>query len=245
MTTAPSQSGPGKTLGLLGGMGPEATVELMRRVVAATPARDDADHIRMLVDNNPQVPSRIAHVIEGTGEDPTPVLVSMAEGLKQAGADFLAMPCNTAHWYLPAVCKAVDLPFLDMIDLSVRYLQNSRPPLQRVALLASPAVRKVGLFDQRLQAAGFTPLHAEGKEAEELLKVIRAVKAKGYGETERRGYQAATDGLRQRGAQAYLIACTELSVIDLPDTDGLPIADTLDLLVAEILKTAGVDSLNV
>ncbi|MGM0561251.1 MAG: aspartate/glutamate racemase family protein [Pseudomonadota bacterium] len=240
MTTGQPHPGSRKTLGLLGGMGPEATVELMRRVVAATPARDDADHIHMLVDNNPQVPSRIAHVIEGTGEDPTPVLIAMAEGLKQSGADFLAMPCNTAHWYLPAVCKAVDLPFLDMIDLSVRYLRNSRLRPQTVALLASPAVRKVGLFDQRLQAAGFTPLHADGEEAEELLKAIRAVKSKGYGETERQGYQAATDALRRRGADAFLIACTELSVIDLPDTAGLPIADTLDLLVAEILRTAGV-----
>lgn len=241
MTTGQPHTGPGKTLGLLGGMGPEATVELMRRVVAATPARDDADHIRMLVDNNPQVPSRIAHVIEGTGTDPTPVLIAMAEGLKQAGADFLAIPCNTAHWYLPAVRAAVELPFLDMIDLSVAHLQASQPRPEKVALLASPAVRKVGLFDQRLQAAGFTPIYAEEREEEALLQVIRAVKAKTYGDSARQAYQAITDTLRQRDADAFLIACTELSVIDLPDTGGLPIADTLDLLVAEILKTAGVN----
>lgn len=241
MTTGQPHTGSRKTLGLLGGMGPEATVELMRRVVATTPARDDADHIRMLVDNNPQVPSRIAHVIEGTGEDPTPVLVAMAEGLKQAGADFLAMPCNTAHWYLPAVCKAVDLPFLDMIDLSVRYLQNSRPRPQTIALLASPAVRKVGLFDQRLKAGGFTPVYADGREEEAILKVIRAVKAKTCGRVEQDAYQAVTDGLRDRGADAFLIACTELSVIELPETGGLPLADTLDLLAAEILCTAGVE----
>ncbi|MFC4353470.1 aspartate/glutamate racemase family protein [Fodinicurvata halophila] len=241
MTTGQSPSGARKTLGLLGGMGPEATVELMRRVVAATPARDDADHIRMLVDNNPQVPSRIKHLIEGTGEDPTAVLVGMAEGLKQAGADFLAMPCNTAHWYLPAVREAVDLLFLDMIDLSVRYLQNSTPQPKTVALLASPAVRKVGLFDQRLKAAGFTPVYADGREEEAILQVIRAVKAKTCGQLEQDAYQAVTDGLRERGADAFLIACTELSVIELPATENIPLADTLDLLAAEILRTAGVE----
>ena len=79
----------GKTVGVIGGMGPEATVDFLRRLVARTPARDDADHLRVLVDNNPKIPSRIAALIEGTGEDPTPVLCDMARGLQAQGADFL------------------------------------------------------------------------------------------------------------------------------------------------------------
>src|SRR5579872_2815690 len=86
-------------IGILGGMGPEATVDLMRRVIAATPARSDADHIHMIVDNNPKVPSRIAAIIETTGPDPAPELIRMAQSLERAGADALAMPCNTAHAY--------------------------------------------------------------------------------------------------------------------------------------------------
>ena len=71
-----------KTVGVIGGMGPEATVDFLRRLVASTPARDDADHIRVFVDNNPKIPSRIAALIEGGGEDPAPVLCAMAKGLE-------------------------------------------------------------------------------------------------------------------------------------------------------------------
>ena len=114
-------------IGLLGGMGPMATVELMRRVVAATPARDDADHIRMIVDNNPKVPSRIAALIEGTGADPAPVLAAMARGLAIAGADVLAIPCMTAHAYLPAIRAAVAVPVIDMIEVAGAELARLEP----------------------------------------------------------------------------------------------------------------------
>src|SRR5579863_8958181 len=101
-----------KVVGVIGGMGPEATVDFMHRLIAATPARDDADHLHILVDNNPKIPSRIAALIDGTGEDPTPVLRAMARGLEAQGADFLVIPCNTAHHYLPAIAESVRIPLL-------------------------------------------------------------------------------------------------------------------------------------
>ena len=85
------------TIGVLGGMGPTATIDLLQRIIRLTPALDDVDHIRTLVDNNPQVPSRINYLIKRQGENPAPVLVKMAQGLSAQGADFLIMPCNTAH----------------------------------------------------------------------------------------------------------------------------------------------------
>src|ERR1700760_783522 len=111
-----------KVIGVIGGMGPEATVDFLHRLVARTPARDDADHLHVLVDNNPKIPSRIAALIDGTGEDPAPVLCAMAKGLEAQGADFLVMPCNTAHYYLPAIAGSVAIPMLDMVALSVRKL---------------------------------------------------------------------------------------------------------------------------
>src|SRR5215469_1864834 len=139
-------------------MGPEATVDFLRRIVEATPARDDADHIRVLVDNNPKIPSRIAALIEGTGEDPTPVLVSMAQGLERQGADFLTVPCNTAHYYLPTIARGVRIPVLDMVALSTARLGTLSPKPKRVGMLASPAVRKVGLYARRLGDAGLEAL---------------------------------------------------------------------------------------
>src|SRR5690606_12563971 len=96
-----------KIVGIIGGMGPEARVDLMRRIINATPVEDDADHIRMLVDNNPKVPARIKAISDGTGESPAPCLIEMAQGLERQGADFLVIPCNTAHHYYEEVASSV------------------------------------------------------------------------------------------------------------------------------------------
>ncbi len=130
-----------RRVGILGGMGPEATVLLMQRIIAATPASDDADHLPLIVDQNPQVPSRIRHLIEGTGEDPGPVLAAMARRLQAAGAEALAMPCNTAHHYAPAIRQATAIPLIDMVALSVRMRPDS---WRRAARSASSPRRRCG-----------------------------------------------------------------------------------------------------
>ena len=139
-----------RRVGILGGMGPQATILLMQKVVDGIAAADDADHVPLLVDQNPQVPSRIRHLIEGTGEDPGPVLVGMARRLVAGGAMALAMPCNTAHHYAPAIRSAVRVPFLDMVELSVNRAARMTGSGGQVGILASPAVRRIGLFDAAL-----------------------------------------------------------------------------------------------
>jgi aspartate racemase len=225
-----------KTVGVIGGMGPEATVDFMRRIVEGTPAQDDADHIRVLVDNNPKIPSRIAALIEGTGEDPTPVLVAMAQGLERQGADFLTVPCNTAHYYLPAIARGVNIPVLDMIALAIARLGALSPKPKKIGMLASPAVQKVGLYAERLGRAGFEALFPDAKGEAAVFATIRAVKAKAVTEQVRAGYDSAIAGLRDMGADAFLIACTELSL--LPPPEGRPYIDALDALVDETIRTA-------
>jgi aspartate racemase len=223
-----------KTVGVIGGMGPEATVDFLRRLVAHTPARDDADHLHVLVDNNPKIPSRIAALIEGTGEDPTPVLCRMARGLEAQGADFLVMPCNTAHYYLPAIARAVRIPVLDMVQLAIGKLSGGP---RRIGLLASPAVRLVGLYKARMEQAGLDVIFPDVSHEDKLLGVIKAVKAGKQGAEEQKDYAPAAQHLRQAGAEALLVACTELSVLSLPDM-GCPVVDTLDVLVEATIDAA-------
>ncbi len=117
-----------RRVGILGGMGPEATILLMQKVLATVASADDAGHVPLIVDQNPQVPSRIRHLIEGTGEDPGPVLADMARRLVAGGAQALAMPCNTAHHYAAAIRAAVDVPFLDMVELSATHARRLAGP---------------------------------------------------------------------------------------------------------------------
>ena len=221
-----------RTVGILGGMGPEATVLLMQRVIRATGAPDDSGHIHLIVDQNPQVPSRIAYLLEGRGENPAPVLAAMARGLQAAGAEALAMPCNTAHLFAPAIRDAVAVPFLDMVTLSVARARALAGAGGRIGILASPAVRKVALFEAEMEAAGLEPLYAEDEAG--LLSAIRRIKAGEADAAARAVLGAASAFLLARGARVQMIACTEFSLIaDAVAGDAL-VFDTLDVLVEAI-----------
>jgi aspartate racemase len=223
-------------VGIIGGMGPEATVELMRRITAGTPAEDDQDHIHLLVESNPKIPSRIAHLIDRTGPDPTPELVRIARNLQAAGATVLAMPCNTAHGYAPAIRAAVDIPLLDMIDLTVSAVAAAGH-LPRVGLLASTAVHDLGLYARAVAAAGGEIVAPTRQDA--VMALIRAVKRGETGAASRREFAALLAELAVR-ADVIVLACTELSVI----ADGLvatvPVVDALEVLTRAILVTAHV-----
>ncbi len=225
-----------RRIGILGGMGPEATVLLMQKVIAAVPARDDADHIPLIVDQNPQVPSRIKRLIEGTGEDPGPVLAQMAERLERAGALALAMPCNTAHHFAPAIRDAVTVPFLNMVALSVARAKALAGAGGKVGILASPAVRKVGLFDAALAAEGLVAVYPEDEAA--MLAAIRKIKAEGPDTGARVPLAAASADLQARGAHVQMIACTEFSLIADAASGNAHVFDTLDVLVEGIVDFA-------
>jgi aspartate racemase len=227
-------------IGVIGGMGPEATVDLMRRVIAATPAADDADHIRMLVDNNPKVPSRLQALIDKSGEDPAPVLIAMAQGLERAGADVLVIPCNTAHHYLPVIQQSVSCPVADMIGLSIARVKRDLGNKACIGLLASPAVRLTGLFERRCVEAGIDVRWPEGGDDAAVLAAIKAVKADGVSPAQMAAYRAAARGLVTRGVGLLVIACTELSIVGGLDGLGAPLLDTLDVLVDDILARCGI-----
>ena len=225
-----------KVVGVIGGMGPEATVDFMHRLMARTPARDDVDHLHVLVDNNPKIPSRIAALIDGTGEDPAPVLCDMARGLQAQGADFLVMPCNTAHYYLPAIARSVSIPVLDMVQLAIQKLSIVKP--RRVGMLASPAVRKVGLYKARMEQAGLHALFPEPQDENVLLGIIKAVKAGRLDDKRRQDYSKVAGNLLSGGADALLVACTEFSVIGPPAGVTASVVDALDVLVEATIATA-------
>lgn len=225
-----------RRVGILGGMGPQATILIMQKILAAVKAHDDADHIPLIVDQNPQVPSRIRHLIDGVGEDPGAVLADMARRLVAGGAQGLAMPCNTAHHYAPAIRSAVSAPLLDMIDLAATHAATLAEPGGQVGVIASPAARKVGLFDAPLARHGLTARYAEDEAA--TLAAIRQLKSEGPQPEARRTLNAASVALYKSGAIVQMIACTEFSLIPQAVSSKATVFDTLDLLVDAILTYA-------
>ncbi|SHH58765.1 aspartate/glutamate racemase family protein [Marivita hallyeonensis] len=217
-----------RTVGVLGGMGPEATIYFMQQVVSAVPARDDADHVPLLVDNNPQVPSRIKAIIEGTGEDPGPVLAHMAQRLVGAGAEALVMPCNTAHYYADQVSAAVDVPFLNMVALASAEAARIAPG-GKVGLLGSPALQQVGVFEAALAEEGLTPVYA--KETGRVLATIRSIKAQGPSEFAAHTLTDVAAQMADDGAEVICICCTEFSLLAKEIDAKVPVFDALDVLV--------------
>jgi aspartate racemase len=228
-----------RRVGILGGMGPEATILIMQKLLAAVDARDDADHIPLIVDQNPQVPSRIRHLIEGTGEDPGPILADMARRLAAGGAEALAMPCNTAHHYAATIRAAVTVPLLDMVALSAAHAASLVARCGQVGVLASPAVRKVGLYDAALAKHGLTGLYPNDEAA--MLVAIRQIKAEGARQASRQILLAASKDLAERGASVQLVACTEFSLIADSVAPQVRAFDTLDVLV-DAIKAFALDT---
>jgi len=225
-----------KTVGILGGMGPEATVDLMQRIIRMTPAHDDADHIRCIVDNNPKTPSRIKAIIEGTGEDPGPCMADMGRRLESWGADFLVIACNTAHPYYASVRNAVDIPVIHLAGLITDHLVSRYPEKKAIGILASPAVKMTGLYTRYFAPLGLREIWPDPEVQDRLFQVIRDVKRGELGAAVTQQYQGVCSHLRKKGANIAVVACTELSALDA----DLPMAavDAADVLAEEIVATA-------
>ena len=219
-----------RKVGVLGGMGPEATVLFMQRVIAATPASDDADHVPLLVDNNPQVPSRIEALVEGGGADPAPVLADMAARLERHGAEALVMPCNTAHAYTEAISAAVSIPFLSMVELTAAEVARAAPAGSRVGILASPAVRTVGIFDRALAEVPVEVLYPQDEQP--VLAAIRRLKVSAADPDASDMVTAAADDMVARSADLLLVGCSEFSLLRDRLSAARPTLDSLDVLAA-------------
>ena len=220
-----------KTVGVLGGMGPAATVEFFRRLVAATPATIDRDHLHILIDNDPGIPDRITALLHG-GVSPVPAMVRMAQRLEAAGADVLAMPCNTAHAYIGALRDSVNVLFLDMIEETVLRLRE-----HTVGLLATRATIQTGIYHRACSARGIELVTPEDTAQETVVRAVEAIKAsRSLPEVEAAIIGVITD-LQARGAEAIVAGCTELSLLD---GTKMPVRwfDALDCLVEATIHEA-------
>lgn len=230
---ADRQMGDLKRIGVLGGMGPQATILLQQRLVRSITASDDASHVPLLIDMNTQIPSRLDWILKQEGSDPGPVLVEMARRLESAGACALAMPCNTAHFYAPQIMAVVSIPFLNMIELAGLAILQTVGVDARVGVLASPATQGINLFKHAFAKHGLEVVYPT--QAESMLSTIRRIKSQGATTQDHEALQAAGLDCQQQGADCLLVGCSEFSLIADAVSDSVPVLDSLDVLVAEII----------
>jgi aspartate racemase len=198
-------------IGVLGGMGPLATLDFFSKVLAATPAQSDADHVPLLIQSDPRIPSRPAAIL-AEGRSPLPDLLAGRDRLIAAGATALAMPCGTAHFWAPDLSAGCAVPFISIVEACVAELAPVVSPGDGVGLIATRATLAGRIFDTPLIQAGYTLRVPEDDSMDRLvLPGIELVKA---GQTLRAGplIEQAVQALLQKGAGAVVLACTETPV---------------------------------
>ncbi|MEL7186017.1 MAG: amino acid racemase, partial [Pseudomonadota bacterium] len=216
-----------KIVGVLGGMGPEATIDFMARIVAHTEASSDQDHLHMIVDQNPGVPSR-QDALLSAGADPGPVMATMAKRLEAAGADFLVMPCNTAHAWQQQVRDAVDIPLLSIVDATVNACDGYSP----IGLLATDGCLAAAVYDAD------SALLPDENEQTRVMEIVNAIKRGDRSpELKRDMLKIATD-LVDRGAQAIVAACTEIPLVLANGDLSVPVIESTEELALATVRFA-------
>jgi aspartate racemase len=211
-------------VGVLGGVGPAATVLFMHRLVELTEAHRDQDHVDLLVWQHGSIPDRSAFLL-GHGESPEPVLVADAVALERAGARFIAIPCNTAVVWVEQMRAAVSIEVLDTVAETVDAARWAVPGLQRLGVLATDGTLLAGTYAAAAAAAGIDLITPAPEVQREVMSIVYdGVKA---GEAvPRERFDAVVDHLRDQGAEAVVLGCTEIGLLVRAQDSVLPVFDT-------------------
>jgi len=223
-------------LGVLGGMGPLASAQFMLRLTLLTPATRDQDHIPAVLWSDPRVPDRTAARIAG-GEDPLPALLRGIRGLEAAGATAIAIPCNTAHGWFEGMQEATRLPILHIVDAAEAELLRQGVTPGPIGLMGTAGTLAMRLYQERLDARGWTCLTPTAAEMDRLVTPgIAEVKANNVAAA----YAPLAEAARLlvgRGARAVVLGCTEIPLgIAAGPTLPFPVCDTIDGLARAAIR---------
>ncbi|MGM0878964.1 MAG: aspartate/glutamate racemase family protein [Bacillota bacterium] len=222
-----------KVVGIIGGMGPLATVDLMNKIIFYTPAKKDQDHIHIIVDNYSQIPDRTTAIL-GKGTDPTPFIIQSAQRLENAGADFLVMACNTAHFFFKSIKESVSIPILHMPLETARFLHVNN--MRRVGLLATDGTINTKLYQHSCQSYDINAIEPDMQMQKEVMEGIYAIKGSDL-EKGSLYLSRVADKLIKRGAEAIIAGCTEIPLV-LKSSQNICIIDPTEILAKSAIKTA-------
>jgi len=228
-------------IGILGGMGPEATAFLFQAIIKNTEAARDQDHIRVLVDSNPKIPERVPAIL-CRGKDPLPMMLETAKNLERAGADFIVIPCITAHYFIRELSKGVAIPVISIIAEVAEEVGRRLPDIERTGLIATTGTIQARLFQDRLSVKGIEVIVPSPEEQEHLVMSSiygeSGIKAGYTSGKNRRNILKVSKALISRGAQAIIAGCTEIPLV-LKESDlEVPFLDSLNILAVTAIRQA-------
>jgi aspartate racemase len=235
-------------IGIVGGVGPAATVDFMDKILKHTAARRDQDHVRMVVEHNPQIPDRTGHLVDG-GADPTIALYAACKRLEADDADLIAIPCNTAHAFVARVQPHLGIPIVNMLDETARHLAAMHSKPSRVGLLATTGTVSTRVYHDALEAAGLVAVVPDAAHQELVMQAIYGEDGIKAGRTTGACAERVQQALRHlvaQGAEAVVLGCTELPLVFTGGgavefaVDGVPVIDPTAVLARACVRHAGV-----
>jgi aspartate racemase len=224
-----------RRIGILGGKGPQATSELFRLIIANTQVTVEEDHLRVIIDNNPQIP-KPALGITGEGEDPTSALIETAQNLERSGADFIVIPCNSAHYFIDAIRRSIRIPVVNILEETVTAVRSAG--CRCVLLLATSGLIKSGIYQNTLTEAEIEVLLPGDDEQEALWQGTLLFKDKNEKAPLRATVSRIVRRFSDAGAAGVVLGCTDIPPA-LTDMDlSLPIFNSLEILARAAVRKA-------
>lgn len=214
-------------LGILGGLGPMSSVYFCEMLTAHTKADCDNDHINFLLSSRADTPDRSSFILGTSKDDPTPIMTEEALRLKKAGADVIAIPCNTAHYFYKRICECVSIPIINIIEETADFCKHEG--LTRVGVLATQGTIESGAYADVFKERGIEIVALETCEQAIINDTIFNEIKRGLKPNMSR-FISVCDALQNRGCQRLILGCTELSLIK--KNYALPsyFVDSLELL---------------
>jgi aspartate racemase len=218
-----------KVIGILGGMGPEATVDLFHRIVKATASDRDQGHLRIIIDNNPKIPDRTEAILHNSNSS-LPELIKTARNLERAGADFIVMPCNAAHHYYKELKDSVGIPFVNMIELTSLVICKNFPAVKKVGVIATNGTIKAKLYDSMLRNVGIEVNYPIPEMQQSIMEAIYNNIKAGKVEDGKDAIINVAKYLANTGSELIVFGCTEISLALNDVCLSIPIIDPLQIL---------------
>ncbi len=230
-----------RIIGVLGGMGPEATLDLFQKIIKNTKAVKDQDHLRVFIDSNPKIPDRTPAIL-GSGENPLPLMIETARNLESAGAQFIVMPCVSAHYFIKELREGITIPVISIIQEVAGEVERHFPAIRQVGLIATTGTIRAGLFQDRLRETGVEVLVPTPEDQENLVMSAiygeSGIKA-GFTSLENKGnILKASNALIEKGAQGIIGGCTEVPLVVQQGDMEVPFFDSLNILALAAIRLA-------
>lgn len=229
-----------KKLGVIGGMGPEATCYFYENVIAHTRAQKDQDHIDMVILSHAAIPDRTEAIISGDSKELVRMLQEDAATLEKLGVAHIAITCNTSHYYYDQIQKAVSIPVINMIHESVAYAVREIPGVKRIGIMATDGTINSRIYHRECRKLGVTPVKPSPERQKDVMSLIYDdIKSGRSGD--RGKFDRVMNEFMRKGCDAVILACTELSVFKGKHEIPTTCLDAMDVLVRESILRSGAE----